>query len=112
MKKCVSLLLCLMILLSLFSCNYGSNEDTNDGSNNDSSTTPDTSDDQIISTASAEYDSVLEVYRLIVEKFPIVNQNPRAVAAELGIQDEAEIEAFVNLYSSIHAVLLTSAKIK
>lgn len=102
MKKCVSFLLCLMILLSLFSCNYGSNEDTNDGSNNDSSTTPDTSDDQIISTASAEYDSVLEVYRLIVEKFPIVNQNPRGVATELGIEDEAEIEAFVNLYSSIH----------
>lgn len=44
----------------------------------------------------------MEIYRLIVEKFPIENQNPRALAFELGIQDEAEIEAFVNLYSSIH----------
>ncbi len=114
MKKYVVFLLCLIMILSLFSCEINESQDdlssnknsgstdVNDDSTNDSSIAPDASDDSITNTTNANYDSVLEVYRLIVEKFPIVNQNPRAVAAELGIQDEAEIEAFVNLYSSIH----------
>ena len=104
MKKFVAAFLCLIILLSLFSC---TNDNIKDNGNNDTNdinndTNNDTPKNEATNTTSVNYTSVLEVYRLIVEKFPIVNQNPRAVAAELGIQDEAEIEAFVNLYSSIH----------
>lgn len=100
MKKFVAAFLCLIILLSLFSC---ANDNIKDNGNNDTNDiNNDTPKNETTNITSANYDSVLEIYRLIVEKFPIVNQNPRAVAAELGIQDEAEIEAFVNLYSSIH----------
>ncbi len=100
MKKFVAAFLCLIILLSLFSC---ANDNIKDNGNNDTNDiNNDTPKNEITNTTSVNYVSVLEVYRLIVEKFHIVNQNPRAVAAELGIQDEAEIEAFVNLYSSIH----------
>ncbi len=100
MKKFVAAFLCLIILLSLFSC---ANDNIKDNGNNDTNDiNNDTPKNETTNTTSVNYVSVLEVYRIIVEKFPIVNQNPRALAFELGIQDEAEIEAFVNLYSSIH----------
>ena len=101
MKKYIAFLLCLIMILSLFSCGKENiSQDTNKQDQNE--ITENISNNVSNNSKSANYDSVLEIYRLIVEKFPIVNQNPRAVAAELGIQDEAEIEAFVNLYSSIH----------
>ena len=105
MKTFIAALLCLIMVISLFSCSNDSiteDQEHSDIASNDTGTIPDASDDQTISTASANYDSVLEIYRLIVEKFPVVNQNPRAFAYELGILDENEEERFVSLYSSIH----------
>ena len=105
MKTFIAALLCLIMVVSLFSCSNDSiteDQEHSDIASNDTSTISDASDDQTISTASVNYDSVLEIYRLIVEKLPVVNQNPQAVAAELGIQDEAEKDAFLRLYSSIH----------
>ncbi len=113
MKKYIAFLLCLIMLLSLFSCKLNddpddlpSNENSdstklNNDSTNDSSTVPDTSVDSITNTTSANYDSVLKVYRRIIKSYPIVNQNPRAVAAELGIQGEEDTQTFIELYSSV-----------
>ncbi|MBR2926110.1 MAG: hypothetical protein IKC31_00850 [Clostridia bacterium] len=101
MKKLVAAFLCLIMLLSLFSCKKGSTEGIDNPSDPDGSTALDTSINSNTNPTSANYDSVLRVYRRIVDSYPIVNQNPRAVAAELGIQDEAEIESFVDLYTSI-----------
>ena len=100
--KYIAVLLCLIMLLSFFGCNNETIKDIDDHSSNHSSTTQDPSVELIPPTKSADYDSVLEVYRLIVEKFPIINQNPRALAYELGIRDKDEEETFVSLYSSIH----------
>ena len=101
MKKIVAALLCLIMLLSLFSCKNKSIEDIDYNSDNDSNTSLDTSDDPITNNTSANYDAVLRVYRRIVDSYPIVNQNPRALAAELGIQGEENTEMFVDLYSSV-----------
>ena len=101
MKKFVAVLLCLIILLSLFSCKNKSIEDIDYNSDNDSSTSLDTSNEPRTNTTNVNYDAVLRVYRRIVDSYPIVNQNPRALAAELGIQGEENIEIFVNLYSSV-----------
>ena len=101
MKKFVAVLLCLIMILSLFSCKNKSIEDIDYISDNDSSTSLDTFNDPITNNASVNYDSLLRVYRRIVDSYPIVNQNPRAHATELGIQGEGNIEIFVNLYSSV-----------
>ena len=99
MKKLVAVLLCLLMISSLFSCKNKSIEDINH--NSDNSTSSDASDDLTANNTRANYDSVLRVYRRIVDSYPIVNQNPRALAAELGIQGEENIETFVDLYSSV-----------
>ena len=96
MKKFVAVLLCLIMLLSLFSCKNKSIEDIDYISDNDSSTSLDTFNDPITNNASVNYDSLLRVYKRIVDSYPIVNQNPRALATELGIQGEENIEIFVN----------------
>ena len=100
MKKLVAALLCFLMLLSLFSCRNKSIEDIN--YNPDNSTSSNVSDDPTTNNTSAIYDSVLRVYRRIVDSYPIVNQNPQALAAEFGIQDDRGNEAFIRLYSSIH----------
>lgn len=102
MKKFVAVLLFLIIFMSVFSCNRGSVKDIYDNSDNDSSISSDTPNDPMTNTINVNYDAVLRVYRRIVDSYPIVNQNPRALAAELGIQGEENIEIFVNLYSSVH----------
>ena len=99
MKKLVAALLCFLMILSLFSCINKSIEDINYTSDN--STSSDASDDPTANNTRANYDSVLRVYRRIVDSYPIVNQNPRALAAELGIQGEENTEIFVDLYSSV-----------
>ncbi len=113
MKKYIAFLLCIVMIISMFSCQLNddpddlpSNENSdstklNNDSTNDSSTVPDISADSITNTTSANYDSVLEVYRRIIKSYPIVNQNPRAVAAELGIQGEEDTQTFIELYSSV-----------
>ena len=101
MKKYIAFLLCLIMILSLFSCGKENiSQDTNKQDQNE--ITENISNNVSNNSKSANYDSVLEIYRLIVEKIPIVNQNPRALAFELGIQDEGEKESFLRLYSSIH----------
>ena len=100
MKKIIAALLCFLMILSLFSCRNKSIEDIN--YNPDNSTSSNASDNPTANNTSANYDSVLRVYRRIVDSYPIVNQNPRALAAEFGIQDDRENEAFIRLYSSIH----------
>lgn len=100
MKKIIAALLCFLMILSLFSCRNKSIEDIN--YNPDNSTSSNASDNPTANNTSANYDSVLRVYRRIVDSYPIVNQNPRALAAEFGIQDDRGNEAFIRLYSSIH----------
>lgn len=99
MKKIVAALLCFLMILSLFSCRNKSIEDIN--YNPDNSTSSNASDNPTTNNTSANYDAVLRVYRRIVDSYPIVNQNPRALAAELGIQGEENTEIFVDLYSSV-----------
>ena len=99
MKKLVAALLCFLMILSLFSCRNKSIEGINYTSDN--STSSNASDNPTDNNTSANYDSVLRVYRRIVDSYPIVNQNPRALAAELGIQGEENTEIFVDLYSSV-----------
>ena len=101
MKRYIAFLLCLMMISSLFSCGKeNNNQDTNKQDQNEN--TENVSNHVSNNTTVENYRSILETYRLIVEKFSIVNQNPLAVAAELGIQDEGEKESFLRLYSSIH----------
>ena len=101
MKKYIAFLLCLIMILSLFSCGKENiSQDTNKQDQNEN--TENISNHVSNNTTVENYRSILETYRLIVEKFPTVNQNPLAVAAELGIQDEGEKESFLRLYSSIH----------
>lgn len=99
MKKIVAAFLCFLMILSLFSCRNKSIEDIN--YNPDNSTSSNASDNPTTNNTSANYDAVLRVYRRIVDSYPIVNQNPRALAAELGIQGEENTEIFVDLYSSV-----------
>lgn len=99
MKKYIALLLCLIMILSLFSCDKKNEKENNDPyTQNENEITQNTSK----SSDNADYQPLLRVYRRIVNSYPIVNQNPRALAYELGIQDENEEEAFLRLYSSVH----------
>ena len=101
MKKYIAFLLCLIMILSLFSCGKENIcQDTNKQDQNEN--TENASNNVSNNTTVEKYRSIVEIYRLIVEKFSVVNQNPLAVAAELGIQDESEKESFLRLYSSIH----------
>ena len=96
MKKFIAVLVCLLTILLLFSCNNDIIESIEQSTYKDSEFYLDTSNDTYVN-----YDSILRVYRLIVDSYPIVNQNSRAIAWELGIRDEDEFERFSSLYSSV-----------
>ena len=55
------------------------------------------------SKAIADYDSILEAYRMMIDSFDTVNTNPHALAYELfGLQNNAEIEWFLDFYQSAY----------
>ncbi len=108
MKKLLVLLLCLMMLLSLFSCGGNDRNDDLPSENveeNNHSQDENTSYvplDKNDSDALDVYKPVLEVYRKAIDHCKrldgIVNQNPQALAFELfGLEASSEKEWFINL---------------
>ena len=55
------------------------------------------------SKALADYDSILEAYRMMIDSFDTVNTNPHALAYELfGLSNNMEIEWFLDFYQSAY----------
>ncbi len=115
MKKLLTFLLCLMMVFPLAACDGetihnekkdnmqdNQSQDIRDGGGQQGSDDSNgESDDDSALKIPVDYSKVLTTCRRIVDSYPIVNQNPRAVAAELGIRDEEEIQIFIDLYSSV-----------
>ena len=102
MKKIVAILMCLIMVLSLFSCN---NRNINDNENNptNSNINSETSPDDPIQENFADYSGVLAMYRSIIDILPNYTDFTDAMdqyCAELGIVDEREKELFKKLWMS------------
>ncbi len=92
MKNFVAFLMCLVMLLSIFSCDIeNTNNNENNGTNNDRIPT-------------ADYSGILNVCRDIIEILPNYVDSKDAMdnyCAELGFVEEEEKELFVKLFGSI-----------
>ena len=102
MKKYIAFLLCLVTILSLFSCNGNNiNEKENDHTNNDTTdeiTSDNTSQENVVA-----YSKILNMYRSIIEILPKYVDSKEAMddyCAELGIVNEEEKELFKKLFGS------------
>ncbi len=102
MKKYIAFLLCLVTILSLFSCNGNNiNEKENDHTNND--TTDEITSDNPSQENVVDYSKILNMYRSIIEILPKYVDSKEAMddyCAELGIVNEEEKELFKKLFGS------------
>ena len=102
MKKYIAFLLCLIMILSLFSCNGNNiNEKENDHTNND--TTDEITSDNPSQENVVDYSKILNMYRSIIEILPNYVDSKEAMndyCAELGIVNEEEKELFKKLFWS------------
>ena len=90
MKKYIAFLLCLIMILSLLSCNGNNiNEKENDHTNND--TTDEITSDNPSQENVVDYSKILNMYRSIIEILPNYVDSKEAMndyCAELGILNE------------------------
>ena len=92
MKKYIAFLLCLVTIISMFSCSSNNiNEKENDHTNND--TTDEITSDNPSQENVADYSKILNMYRSIIEILPNYVDSKEAMndyCAELGIVNEEE----------------------
>ena len=102
MKKYIAFLLCLVTIISMFSCSSNNiNEKENDHTNND--TTDEITSDNPSQENVADYSKILNMYRSIIEILPNYVDSKEAMdncCAELGIVDEKEKELFEEIFGS------------
>ena len=101
MKRIVAILMCSIIVLSLFACNNNVKDDENNHTN--SNTNNETSADDPDQENPAEYGKILDMYRSIIELLPNhsdLKETMDQYCAELGIVDELEKELFIKLFGS------------
>ena len=108
MKKLVALLMCLTMIIPLFSCNV--NDRNNDilsknDDHHENSVIEETADNQPSADLST-YQPVLNVYRLAIDHlnrlYGFVNQNPQGLASELfGLDPSTEKEWFLSIIDAI-----------
>ena len=102
MKKYIAFLLCLIMMISLVSCNRNNiNEKENNHST--SNTTSETPSENTDKECIADYSRILNIYRSIIEILPDFFDSKTALddyCSELGIVDEEEKELFKKIFGS------------
>ena len=102
MKKYIAFLLCLVTIISMFSCSSNNiNEKENDHTNNN--TTDEITSDNPSQENVADYSKILNMYRSIIEILPNYVDSKEAMdncCAELSIVDEKEKELFEEIFWS------------
>ena len=102
MKKYIAIFMCLIMILSLFSCDEKTITDNYTEDKSETEYKHTTSDDPV-QKSPADYSKILDMYRSIIEILPNYEDSKEAIdncCAELGIVDEKEKELFEKLFSS------------
>ena len=102
MKKYIAILLCLIMILSLFSCSVNNNEDTPSQNENSNTTPPNGSEDTAVRS---EYADLIGLYRNAInvcQNYTDEVNGKTDFATRFGITDRYDQETFNRLLSVAH----------